>query len=248
MYGLTEAGVATVTLPGDPTSGETVGAPIPSLEIKLVDIKNTNYKTSNDKLQGEICIRGPALSIGYYKLNSLNSKVFTTDGWCKTGDIGELCDNGALAVIGRLNSIVRLNNGEHIPVEKLECIYSRSQFVHQVFVEGNNTSNFLVAIVVVRASVIMSYAKKNLKIPRTEPLHKVLGDARIKSAVLNEFNQANTQNMVSDNWRIKDIYLDSDEWDVEAGLVTPSPFYFLKRTNLRKKYKHQLKHMLQTNH
>ena len=78
-----------------------VGLPVPSVEIKLLDVPNAGYFVSNQ--QGEVCIRGPSVTSGYYKRPDLNSDetVFTKDGWLRTGDVGQWNADGTLSLIDR---------------------------------------------------------------------------------------------------------------------------------------------------
>lgn len=68
-YGMTEnCGVCAHTIEGDATGGGTIGPPGPIIEIKLVDIPEMNYSTSDrPNPRGELCVRGPNCFKGYYK-------------------------------------------------------------------------------------------------------------------------------------------------------------------------------------
>ncbi len=68
--------------------------------------------------QGEIWIRGPAVTDGYLDLEEENEQSFH-DGWFKTGDIGEFDEDGRLRVIDRKKNMVKTLNGEYIALEKV---------------------------------------------------------------------------------------------------------------------------------
>lgn len=96
--------------------------PIPaSVEVKLVDVPDLNYLSSNDPPQGEIWIRGGAVIEGYLDNVEETAKAFQ-DGWFKTGDIGEFDRNGQLKVIDRKKNLVKTLNGEYIALEKVSRI------------------------------------------------------------------------------------------------------------------------------
>lgn len=80
-----------------------VGLPVPSVDIKLRDVPEAKYFSSNEVQQGEICIRGPSVVTGCYKCSDLNSDetIFTKDGWLRTGDVGQWNADGTLSVIDR---------------------------------------------------------------------------------------------------------------------------------------------------
>ncbi|CAF4549270.1 unnamed protein product, partial [Rotaria magnacalcarata] len=70
------------------------------------------------------------------------------DGWLHTGDVGEWTSNGALRIIDRTKHIFKLNQGIYIAPERLENIYSRSQWIEQIFVDGISTEATVVAVVI----------------------------------------------------------------------------------------------------
>ena len=80
-----------------------VGLPVPSVEIKLLDVPASGYLSSNALPQGEICIRGPSVFKGYYKRPDLNEDetIWTKDGWFRTGDVGTWNIDGTLTLIDR---------------------------------------------------------------------------------------------------------------------------------------------------
>lgn len=96
-----------------------VGVPTSAIEIKLVDVPEAGYLHSNTPSQGEIWLRGPALCRGYYNNEEETDKAFTSDGWFKTGDVGEWEESGTLKIIDRIKNLVKTLNGEYIALEKV---------------------------------------------------------------------------------------------------------------------------------
>jgi long-chain acyl-CoA synthetase len=90
-----------------------------SIEIKLVDFPDAGYYSTNKPPQGEIWIRGGSVSEGYLDLPKENEESFTSDGWFKTGDIGEFDNKGHLRIIDRKKNLVKTLNGEYIALEKV---------------------------------------------------------------------------------------------------------------------------------
>ena len=80
-----------------------VGVPVPSVEIKLLDVAEAGYLSTNEHPQGEVLLRGPSVIKGYYKRDDLNNDetIFTQDGWFRTGDVGQWNEDGTLSLIDR---------------------------------------------------------------------------------------------------------------------------------------------------
>lgn len=80
-----------------------VGLPVPSVEIKLLDVPSAGYLSTNNPPRGEVCIRGPSVTKGYFKRPDLNAdeNVFTKEGWLRTGDVGQWNEDGTLSIIDR---------------------------------------------------------------------------------------------------------------------------------------------------
>lgn len=102
-YGMTESCGMCAILPPELMQYGSVGLPSPAVEIKFLDVVETGYLSTNNPPQGEVCIRGPAVTKGYYKRDDLNSDetIFTKDGWMRTGDVGQWNPDGTLSLIDR---------------------------------------------------------------------------------------------------------------------------------------------------
>jgi len=106
---MTESCGMCAILPPELHQYNSVGLPCPSLEVKLIDVPDANYLSSNPVEQGEIAIRGYSVVKGYYKRPDLNEdeSIFTKDGWFRTGDVGQWNADGTLSVIDRYVSLPR---------------------------------------------------------------------------------------------------------------------------------------------
>lgn len=133
--------------------------------------------------QGEICVKGTNVFIGYYKDKERTAETIDSDGWHHTGDIGQWLPNGTLKIIDRRKHIFKLSQGEYIVPEKIENIYTRSQYIEQVFVHGESLKSCIVAIVVPDVDVIKSWAQEN-NIPGT--LTVLCNNPDVKQLILND--------------------------------------------------------------
>ena len=111
---MTESSAMCAILPPEYLRGGAVGVPVPCSEIKLVDVGDLNYFSDNDPPQGEIYLRGPSITKGYYKREDLTKETISEDGWLMTGDIGQWNADGTLSIIDRKKNLVKLSGGEYI--------------------------------------------------------------------------------------------------------------------------------------
>lgn len=138
-YGMTEScGMCSIMTPEQFAYGP-VGAPVPCTEVKLVDAPEAGYLSTNlPKAQGEIYIRGPSVTSGYFNNETLTAESITADGWLMTGDIGEWNENGTLSIIDRRKNLIKLSNGEYIALEKVESVYKSSTLGENICVYADS--------------------------------------------------------------------------------------------------------------
>ncbi|QRV99415.1 AMP binding enzyme [Ceratobasidium sp. AG-Ba] len=137
-YGMTESCGMCAILPPEYMSYGPVGVPVPSIEIKLLDHPEAGYLSTNELPQGEILIRGPSVTKGYFKRDDLNSdkEIFAGDGWFRTGDVGQWNKDGTLSIIDRIKNLVKLQGGEYIALERLESTYKSCSLVANICVHA----------------------------------------------------------------------------------------------------------------
>ncbi len=105
VYGATENTAFAVASPfGGKIKRGTVGLPLPSTDIKIVDPEEGTREMEAGK-EGEICIKGPQVMLGYYKKPEETAKTLR-HGWFYTGDIGRLDEEGYLSIVDRKKDII----------------------------------------------------------------------------------------------------------------------------------------------
>lgn len=117
-YGQTESSPAiTATTPSDPLEDrlETVGRPLPCLEVKIVN-PYTGEELEHG-VQGEVCVRGYNVMQGYYKNYEATQNTIDSYGWLHTGDLGTMNRRGYCMITGRIKDVI-IRGGENIyPIE-----------------------------------------------------------------------------------------------------------------------------------
>jgi fatty-acyl-CoA synthase len=141
-YGQTEASpIITQTRIDDPIElrVETVGRPLPGLQVKIVD--PASQQALPDNQQGELCARGHCVMLGYYKNAQGTAEVIDSDGWLHTGDLAVRLSNGYYKITGRIKDMV-IRGGENIYPREIEEFLFTHPAVEQVSVIGVPDSKF----------------------------------------------------------------------------------------------------------
>lgn len=118
-YGLTETTAMGALMDPCHWTDQALGDIPSSIEIKLVDFPDAGYYSTNKPPQGEIWIRGCTVADGYFENEKETREAFTSDGWFKTGDVGEWDANGHIKIIDRKKNLVKTLHGEYIALEKV---------------------------------------------------------------------------------------------------------------------------------
>ncbi|CAI2351085.1 unnamed protein product [Caenorhabditis sp. 36 PRJEB53466] len=157
-YGQTEtSGPTAIQLVGDTRIG-CVGPPMACCLIKLVDVPELGYHV--DKNGGEILVKGHNVTSGYFKNPEATASSFTDDGYLKTGDIGRFTPEGSLQIIDRRKNVFKLPQGKFVAPDLTESLYTSSRFVQQIYVHGDLTKPWMVAIVVPDPEYLATYAER----------------------------------------------------------------------------------------
>jgi long-chain acyl-CoA synthetase len=124
-YGLTETTAAgTVNRPDRMKIG-TVGQPLPGVAIRIAE-------------DGEILFKGPNVFPGYWNNEAATKETFTEDGWFRTGDLGELDDEGFLTITGRKKELIVTAGGKNVAPTVLEDRLRSHALISQAMVVGDN--------------------------------------------------------------------------------------------------------------
>jgi len=133
-YGLTELSPVVAVNRLEQNKIGTVGLPLPNTHVKIAD-------------DGEILVKGPGLMKGYYR-NGAGPELYLEKGWFKTGDLGELDEEGFLKIIGRKKEIIIISTGKNISPRIIEEQLSQSKYIRQAVVVGDDSYKHIVALIV----------------------------------------------------------------------------------------------------
>ena len=131
-YGMTE----TVMLTGNPHDGPrkagTVGVPFDGVELRLADPAGGEVVADD---AGEVQVRGPSVTRGYWRDPEGTRAAFTADGWFRTGDLGILDDDGYLTLTGRARDLI-ISGGFNVYPREVEDLIATLPGVREVAVVG----------------------------------------------------------------------------------------------------------------
>ncbi|TAF99257.1 MAG: long-chain-fatty-acid--CoA ligase [Burkholderiales bacterium] len=166
-YGLSETSPSATCNPTDSNAySGTIGLPIPSTDIAIRDDDNNDVKLGEP---GEICIRGPQVMAGYWQRPDETAKVFTTDGFFKSGDIGVMDERGYVKIVDRKKDMV-LVSGFNVYPNEVEDVVASCPGVMECAVIGvpDDKSGEAVKVFVVKKDPALTeqqvrdYCEKNL--------------------------------------------------------------------------------------
>ena len=128
-YGLTETSPIIALNPVQHFKIESVGKYfVGHMEMKILN--------PNEEGIGEICVKGPMVMQGYYKMPEETEKMFTSDGWFKTGDLGWLDSEKYLMLSGRCKNLIVTEGGKNVYPEEIEDSFQLETDIQQITVRG----------------------------------------------------------------------------------------------------------------
>jgi fatty-acyl-CoA synthase len=142
-YGLTEASpVITQSRTDDPLElrVETVGRPIPGVEVKIIDPATGAVLPDNQ--QGELCARGHCVMLGYYNDPAATAAAIDAEGWLHTGDLALRQPNGYYRITGRIKDMVARGGEKIFPREVEEFLFTHPA-IEQAAVVGVPDAKFV---------------------------------------------------------------------------------------------------------
>lgn len=204
-YGLTETSPVIAVNSFEHTKIGSVGRPIKNIDVKI-------------QKDGEITVKGPTVTQGYYKDEKQTREAFTEDGYFKTGDIGILDKDNFLFITDRKKEMFKTSGGKYVAPQVIENLAKASQFIEQIMVVGDG-EKMPTALVQPDFEFAKSWASKNninIGVSPTE----IANSNELKAEIEKEISKINVH---LGKWeQVKKIELTPVIWTEDNGLLTPT--------------------------
>lgn len=217
-YGLTETSPVIAVQDPKHLKPGSCGLPLRGVEVKIAE-------------DGEICVRGPNVMLGYFGDSDRTQEVLDSDGWLKTGDIGELDEDGELYVKDRKKDLFKLSTGKYVAPQFIETQLINSPFIEQAMVVGYH-QKFCAALIVPNWENV-----KNRLARRGVSMDERSRESTDVRAVIDE--EIEKVNKTLSPWEtVKRVELLESELTIENGELTPT--LKLKRNVIHERYKDRI--------
>jgi len=201
-YGLTETAPVISTNPMVRAKAGTVGKVLPNLEVKIAP-------------DGEILVRGPSVMKGYYKNEQATAEAFDGD-WLKTGDLGELDEDGYLRIIDRKKRILVLSTGKNVAPQPVENAMNESRYIEYSLLVGDRRK-YVIALIKPDYEELFSWAKNN-------GIEEETYDGLLRHEAVQQLLKGEVERQTApfaDFEKPKKLIVAAGEWSVESGELTP---------------------------
>ena len=194
----------------------TVGPVILGQEVRLAE-------------DGEICVKGPSVMMGYYKRPELTAETLV-DGWLLTGDIGVFEDNRFLKITDRKKELFKTSGGKYVAPQPIENKMKESPFVEQIMIIGAE-EKFVGALIVPSIPNLKEWMRSKEIAYTTNA--DVVNNPKVLALYKELIESFNT--FFNHVEQIKKFELLPEEWTIESGELTPT--LKLKRKVIMEKYR-----------
>ena len=222
-YGLTES-LATVSCDrlGQPFTIGSVGRPIDGLEVRISP-------------EGEIQLKGPTITSGYYNRPDLTAEAFTPDGFFRTGDSG-CFEGGELFLKERIKDLYKTSNGKYIAPQAIESRLLVDKFIDQIAIIADERK-FVSALIIPEYRLVEEFARAN-GIPFT-CREDLCADAKVQQMMMERINTL--QQQLAHYEQVKRITLLPHHFSMERGELTNT--LKLRRRVINENYKAEIDRM-----
>jgi len=202
-YGLTESTAgSTLNLPSSLKIGS-VGRPLPGTGVRI-------------EPDGEILLKGPHIFAGYWNNETATAQAMTSDGWFRTGDIGEIDGDGFLRITGRKKEIIVTAGGKNVAPAVLEDRLRANPVISQCVVVGDNKPYIGALITLDQDALPQILSANNIE---AAPIAQLAANPDVRALVQKAVNSANEA--VSNSEAIKKFSILLEDFTIDNGYLTP---------------------------
>ncbi|XP_015787043.1 long-chain-fatty-acid--CoA ligase 4 [Tetranychus urticae] len=240
-YAATEGTACAALMDMEDRSLGRCGAPLFGAKLKLIDWPEGGYSNHDQpNPRGELVIGGPAITMGYYMNEEETAKVYWVDEdgtrWWRSGDIGEVFEDGTIKIIDRKKDLIKLQHGEYISLGKVEAVLKNCNFVDNICVYGDSFHSYLIAFILPERNSLKRLAESLGK--QDVPFNELCNDQQIVNSVLETLREfGESANLLRFEIPNK-IKLCSEEWTPDNGLATAA--LKIRRLEIQKFYKQSI--------
>ena len=255
-YGQTEGTGAAIVCSYHDTIPGTIGGVSNTIELKLVDLPDINYlstdvnpKTGAPEPKGEVCIRSEFIMKGYFKDMKHYREAVDEDGWYHSGDVGAiLTDQGnAVKIIDRVKNLFKLSQGEYVAPDKIQKILINSKYVNQLFLHGESLYNYAIALVYPELNECIAFLKEGKKLGDIDydkiTYDNLCGNKIMEDEIVKDCNIVGRKLGLKGFEIPKKIRIINEGFTPQNNLMTPT--MKLKLKEIRMKYKDVLQELYQ---
>jgi long-subunit acyl-CoA synthetase (AMP-forming) len=200
--------------------------------FKLEDVEEMNFFTTDLPYpRGELLVKTKTQFSGYFKDKKNSSSSLNEDGWYYTGDIVQQIGERKIQIIGRKKEFFKLSFGEFITPTKIEFKLQESKYISQIFVHGDSTHNYLIALIYPNLENIKNINYDEYK---DKKMNDLIKNEKIINTILNDISLISSLRKLRSFEIIRSINLIPRPFSIEDGTITASNK--LSRNNIIKKY------------
>jgi long-subunit acyl-CoA synthetase (AMP-forming) len=194
VYGMTEnAATSHACRRGDVRPGY-VGTPLPKVECRIAD-------------DGEVLVKSPGQMLGYYRSVEDPQQYFTSDGFFRTGDRGELDEAGRLRITGRVKELFKTSKGKYVAPVPIENRLGSHPFVEAICVTGPGEPQPFALLMLAADKLSQARGDDNTR-------------QQLERELVTLLEQVNAT--IEDHLRVEYLVVVKEPWTIESGLLTPT--------------------------
>ncbi|MBI2229809.1 MAG: AMP-binding protein [Deltaproteobacteria bacterium] len=213
-YGSTECGGVTLCGLGENRPGS-LGKPFPNVEVRIAG-------------DGELLVRGPTVTPGYFQDQAATREVLDADGWFHTGDLGAIDPDGSLRIVGRKKDVFYCSDGSNIYPGHIEMLLENDPLVRQAILVGDHRPFIAALLVPERKKIAAELTKQESR----------LTDDDIAAVLYTRLAQINSR--LEEVERVRKMVVMQDEFPAEVRSVSAFQKIKIDRKAVEERYQKEI--------